>query len=184
MIDKRKFWSVNRITLLLLFLFFLLFFVSFTFSRYESNVEGKVVSNIAFYLLEAGTYTEDLEMFEIVPDGNNYIFEVEVSNYKDDVRSDVDLSYQLSLVTTTNLPINYEIYLNDGAQNTITSKEVFQDEDMMYFFRFLTSERNFSKDSDLTDHYQIVINFPKEYNEEAYQDLIDSVQIVIDSKQV
>ena len=87
-------------------------------------------------------------------------------------------------MTTTNLPIDYQIYLGDDTTNIISKKEVFQDEDMMYFNRYMTSTRSFSKDKDMVDKYKIVINFPKEYNDSKYQDLLDSVEVVIESKQV
>ena len=48
----------------------------------------------------------------------------------------------------------------------------------------MTSTRSFSKDKDMVDKYKIVINFPKEYNDSKYQDLLDSVEVVIESKQV
>lgn len=184
MINKKRFFLVNKITLIVFFILIIILSIRFTFSSYEGNVDGKVVSDIAFYLLEAGSYSESLKMFEVEPDGNNYIFNVDVSNYKDNTRSDVDLEYELSLVTTTNLPIDYQIYLGDDTTNIISKKEVFQDEDMMYFNRYMTSTRTFSKDRDMVDKYKIVINFPKEYNDSKYQDLLDSVEVVIESRQV
>ena len=184
MINKKRFFLINKITLVVFFILIILLSIKFTFSSYEGKVDGKVVSDIAFYLLEAGNYSESLKMFEVVPDGNNYIFNVDVYNYKDNTRSDVNLEYELSLVTTTNLPIEYQIYLGDDATNIISSKEVFQDEDMMYFNRFMTGTRTFSKDKDMIDKYKIIVNFPKEYNDSKYQDLIDSVEVVIESRQV
>lgn len=184
MINKKKFFLINKITLLIFLILIILLSIRFTFSSYEGNVDGKVVSDIAFYLLEAGSYSEELKMFEIEPNGNNYIFNIDVSNYKDSIRSDVNLEYELSLVTTTNLPIDYQIYLGDDSTDIISKREVFQDDDMMYFNRYITSSRSFSKDRDMIDKYKIIVNFPKEYNDFKYQDILDSVEVVIESKQV
>ena len=76
MINKKRFFLINKITLIVLFILIILLSIRFTFSSYEGNVDGKVVSDIAFYLLEAGSYSESLKMFEVEPDGNNYIFNV------------------------------------------------------------------------------------------------------------
>ena len=184
MINKKKFFLINKITLLIFLILIILLSIRFTFSSYEGNVDGKVVSDIAFYLLEAGSYSEELKMFEIEPNGNNYIFNIDVSNYKDNIRSDVNLEYELSLVTTTNLPIDYQIYLGDDSTDIISKREVFQDDDMMYFNRYITSSRSFSKDRDMIDKYKIIVNFPKEYNDFKYQNILDSVEVVIESKQV
>ena len=53
----------------------------------------------------------------------------------------------------------------------------------MYFFRFQTPAQNFQQTVEKTDHYQLVVTFPSSYNEEAYQDLIDSVEVVINAQQ-
>ena len=184
MIDKRKFNLSIKITLIIVFNIILLFLVQKVFSSFQIDSEGKIISDIAFYTLEADKQSENLKMFEIVPDGKDYIYNIDVYNYKDDLVSEVDLEYDFTLVTTTNLPIDYEIYYGDGLDNIITSKEIFQDEDGMYFFKFKTSKKNFTHGVSRKDSYKLVLNFPLEYKNYKYQGLMEGMTIYINSRQV
>ncbi len=184
MIDKRKFNLSIKITLIIVFILILLFLVQKVFSSFQIDSEGKIISDIAFYTLEADKQSENLKMFEIVPDGKDYIYNIDVYNYKDDLVSEVDLEYDFTLVTTTNLPIDYEIYYGDSLDNIITSKEIFQDEDGMYFFKFKTSKKNFTHGVSRKDSYKLVLNFPLEYKNYKYQGLMEGMTIYINSRQV
>ncbi len=184
MIDKKKFISFNRITIAVIAIFILLSITRVAMARFESNGDGVAVGEIAFYIINPMTETQSLKMFDVKPDGNDYIFNIDVSNFSEDgTVSEVDLEYQLELITTTNIPVEYKIYLNNSETNDFNNKEIFQDEDGMYFFRFQTPAQNFQRNIEKTDHYQLVVTFPSSYNEETYQDLIDSVEVVINAQQ-
>lgn len=183
MIDKKKFIKFNRITIVLILIFILLI-LGKTFSSLQTDGSGKAVADIAFYVLDAKTQSEDIKMFEISPDGQDYTYNINVSNFKDDKVNEVDLEYNFTLVTTTNLPVEYAIYLSDSTDNIITSKEIYQDEDGMYFYKFHTSTKNFTHGVKRTDNYKLVINFPEQYQSSEYQDLLESATIYIESKQL
>lgn len=184
MIDKKKFNLSIRITLIIVFILVLLFLVQKVFSSFQTDSEGRVISDIAFYTLETDVQSKNLKMFEIVPDGNDYVYNIDVYNYKDDLVSETDLEYDFTLVTTTNLPIDYKIYYGDSLDNIITSKEIFQDEDGMYFYKFKTSKKNFVHDVSRKDSYKLVLNFPSKYKNYKYQGLIEGMTIYLDSRQV
>lgn len=184
MIDKKKFLYFNRITVAVIGIFILLSCTRFAFSKFYTNGKGEAISEIAFYTINPGTQTQTLKMFDIKPDGKDYVYDINVSNFQDNNVSEVDMEYHLSLRTTTNIPIEYKIYLNGSTMNEFNQKEVIQDEDGMYFFRFQAPVGNFQKNVEKTDHYQLVVNFPSIYNEETYQDLIESVEVTIDAKQL
>ena len=183
MIDKKKFIKFNRITIVLVLIFILLI-LGRTFSSFQTDGKGKANLDIAFYVLDTKTQSEDIKMFEIAPDGQDYVYSINVSNFKNNKTSEVDLEYELTLVTTTNLPVKYEIYLSDSTDNIITSKEIYQDEDGMYFYKFHTPKKNFTHDVKQTDNYKLVVNFPEQYKSSEYQDLLESATIYIDSKQM
>lgn len=183
MIDKKKFIKFNRITIVLILIFILLI-LGKTFSAFQTDGSGKAIADIAFYVLDTKTQSEDIKMFEISPDGKDYIYNISVSNFKGNKTSEVDLEYEFTLVTTTNLPVEYAIYLSDGTDNIITSKEIYQDEDGMYFYKFHTPKQNFTHDVKRTDNYKLVVNFPEKYKSSEYQNLLESATIYIDSKQL
>lgn len=184
MIDKRKFNLSIKIVLIVFLILILLLFVQKVFSAFQINSEGKVIGDIAFYILETDLQSENLKMFEIEPDGKDYIYNIDIYNYKDDKVSETDLEYDFTLITTTNLPIDYKIYYGDSLDNIITSKEIFQDEDGMYFYKFKTSVKNFTHDVSRKDSYKLVLNFPSQYKNYKYQGLIEGMTIYINSRQV
>lgn len=184
MIDRKKFWQFQKITIAVVGILLLLLGTRVVFSRFFTDSAGTAVGDIAFYTIEPGTETQTLKMFDVKPDGKDYIFNIDVSNFKDGNVSEVDLEYSLELMTTTNIPVDYKIYLNDQTVNDFQNKEIIQDEDGMYFFKFSTPNQRFEKEKEMTNHYQLVVNFPANYNEEVYQDLMDHIEITITATQV
>ena len=95
----------------------------------------------------------------------------------------------MKIVTTTNLPLSYRLFLNDDytsptATNIITSDVTAADEYGTYFKTMSTDTKYFSYLYNETNLYTLVINFPKTYTDAKYQDVLESIEIVIDSKQI
>ena len=80
--------------------------------------------------------------------------------------------------------IDYKIYYGDSLDNIITSKEIFQDEDGMYFYKFKTNSKNFTHGVARKDSYKLVLNFPLTYKDYKYQGLMEGMTIYINSRQV
>ena len=64
------------------------------------------------------------------------------------------------------------------------TNEIAPDEDGTYF-RTITTDTSYLKYTEpKTNIYQLVIYFPKVYNTENYQDIIESLEIIVKSEQV
>jgi hypothetical protein len=183
MINKEKFAFFNRITLLVIGILLLMLLIKVVYGGFHTDSSGSVVNPVAFYVLSAGSQTGNIKMFELKPDDQDYEYDFTVSNFKDSKVSDVDMEYDLEIITTTNLPVSYKLYL-ESQDNIITSQETFQDNDSMYFTRYKTPKETFSKNVQKTYTYKLIVNFPSTYSSDVYQDLIDSVQVKITSRQV
>lgn len=183
MINKKKFLSINRITITLLIIFILLVILKSTYASFETNSSGNALSKIAFYILNTKTETENLKISNIKPDGkdNNYL--ITVSNFNDTKVSDVDLEYSLEIRTTTNIPVTYKLYLNDSSDNIMSTKELVKDTDNTYFYKYKSILQSFTHQVKRTDTYKLVINFPSNYNDEVYQSMIDDVEISVNARQ-
>lgn len=183
MINKKKFLSINRITITLLIIFILLVLLKSTYASFETNSSGNALSKIAFYILNTKTETENLKISNIKPDGkdNNYL--ITVSNFNDTKVSDVDLEYSLEIRTTTNIPVTYKLYLNDSSDNIMSTKELVKDTDNTYFYKYKSILQSFTHQVKRTDTYKLVINFPSNYNDEVYQSMIDDVEISVNARQ-
>lgn len=185
MIDKKKFKEFNKITVAIILLFLIFSTFKLSLAKFETESSGKIVGNIAFYVLEAGSDDGSLKMFELDPDDKKYSYNISVQNYKGNKISEVDLEYTMSIKTTTNIPVEYELYnVKDMNTNILGQKEIIKDKDGMYFFKFNSSSGNFTHGVKESENYTLIITYPSSSKNEAYQGNIDSIEVSINSNQV
>ena len=169
---KKKNEVRKRIIKLLILVFVLILLIkmiSFTYSKYESRANTKPNIIVAFYVLNKDYQSMNLNLDELFPREEPYIYTFSISNTKGQKRCQTDLEYELSIKTTTNLPITYELYKNqnyndDNATSIKKTDEIIQDEDGTYFRIITTETESFSFREDETNIYQLVVHFPQEYN--------------------
>lgn len=158
-------------------------------SKYESISNSYANVDIAFYLLKEDFQTMTLNLASILPQNNAYTFEFSIGNQAGEDIAEVDIEYELTLRTTTNLPLTYELYMNQlytnqGATNIIKENTVNLDEDGTYF-RTMTTDKIILKYTEgKTNLYQLVVYFPENYNQENYQDIIELIEINVNGQQV
>lgn len=191
MFNKRKFLLSMKISALIILLLLLLKIVPVTLSRYQSTGVGNVNSNIAFYLFKVDYLTSSIKLNELLPSDVPYVYNFSVGNQNGDKVSDVDIEYLLSIVTTTNLPLRFEIYencnyLDSTCVNLLNddNKVIEKDDDGTYFQTFSLEMRELYYASPETNSYTLLIYFDKNNNDFKYQGVIESVKIVVDSKQM
>ena len=189
---KKKNEVRKRIIKLLILVFVLILLIkmiTFTYSKYESRANTKPNIIVAFYVLNKDYQSMNLNLDELFPREEPYIYTFSISNTKGQKRCQTDLEYELSIKTTTNLPITYELYKNqnyndDNATSIKKTDEIIQDEDGTYFRIITTETESFSFREDETNIYQLVVHFPQEYNTINYQDIIEGIEITVNSKQI
>ncbi len=183
-INKTKFLFFFKYIAIFLLVVFIINIMEITYSKYSSSANGDAAANIAFFIVDVGTYENTISLNNLEPSNNDYIYKFTVNNFKNNKRTNVKLDYNLEFVTTTNLPLTYKIY-KEGTNNIITSNEIIQDGDM-YFNKLNTNEAgSFSYEENQTEEYTLVVNFPITYNDkpDEYQGLIDSFMIKINATQ-
>lgn len=188
--DKTKFSIVFPFTMLFLFFVIILNIIDITYSRYQSNANMNVQANIAFFLLKQGTYNNSIALTGLEPSNDAYVYVIDVKNYDGNERCDVDLSYNLSIETTTNLPLEFSVYRNEDyssdATNIIDSFNYIQDEDVYYKVHSISDTYSFSYDRNEHDYYTIVVKYPLIYKNypDLYQGKIDLITVTINAFQV
>lgn len=188
MTKKLKRLYVKLIILILSLLIIARIFV-LVLSKYETISNSYANVEIAFYLLKEDYKTMTLNLAELLPQDNVYVFDFSIGNEDGIEIADVDLEYELTLKTTTNLPLTYELYMNEkygdnGAKNVIKENNIELDEYGTYF-RTMTTEKNYlSYKEGVTNVYQLVVYFPANYNQEIYQDIIELLEINVNAQQV
>ena len=191
MINKQKMLLMSKVGLFVLILFIVIAIVPFTISKYETVSNGNINSNIAFYLFHDDYVVKNVSLANVDFSKGFYVLDFTISNQKDTKVSDVDINYILKIITTTNLPFEYELYENenytsDEATNLISSSNtvVEKDEDGTYFQTFTMNEEQLLYNSPKVNRYTFVVRFLDYYRNYKYQDMVESVRIVIDSEQV
>ena len=189
MIDKKKKILYTKLVILILcFLISLRIFV-LVLSKYESIANSNADVDIAFYLLKEDYQTMTTNLASVAPRDNAYVFTFSIGNKDGVKKAEVDLTYNLTIRTTTNLPLTYDLYMNQQYDDTdavsvVKENVISQDDDMTYFRTITTEPVTLEYTTGTTNVYQLVIYFPKSYNQENYQDIIEAIEITIDAKQV
>lgn len=158
-------------------------------SKYESISDSYANVDIAFYLLKEDYKTMTLNLESILPQDNAYVYEFSIGNEEGEEVADVDIEYELTIRTTTNLPLTYELYMNEqytkeNATNIIKENNVNLDEHGTYFRTITTEKIYLSYKQGTTNLYQLVIKFPANYNQDNYQDIIELLEIRVNAEQV
>ena len=94
--------------------------------------------------------------------------------------------YDLTIRTTTNLPLTFELYkiVDTGNINAVKTNDIETDEDGTYFRKITTEEENLYYKEPKTNLYQIVFYFPENYNTTNYQNIMELLEINVNSHQV
>lgn len=188
MINRRRIIIIVKllITLLILILIGILA-KRITVSRYETEATATADIQAAFYLLKDDYQNMTIKLPTLEPreEAYKYAFSISNNDTKKGIRTETALEYDLQIVTTTNLPLIYELYLNgDYSKNIILTDEIKPDEYGTFFKTITTEKRTFGYKANETDTYQLVIYFPETYISTKYQDMIEAISIKINSRQL
>lgn len=188
MIDKSKLLLLSKIVGIIVILIIGIAIIPVTISKYQAYGIGNIDSNIAFYLLKEGYHVENVKLSDVDLENSPYVLNFSVSNIKDNKTSDVDIEYIVKVITTTNLPVTYELYENEDYKegtNLINSNntKIEKDSDGTYFQTFSLNSENLFYKRPKTNYYTLLVYFGDLTNAK-YQDVVESIRIVVDSKQI
>ena len=183
MFDIKKFIKLNRITLLIGILFLLLLLVPITYSRFESKKNTKTGIDTAFYVVDTAIEEKSLQLGSIVPSDEEYIYNFTIANYKGTKRAEVNIEYDLIIKTTTNLPLTYNLYKEGSDESIIKEQKIEQDEYGTYYNIISTNKEELPFNEDKINKYKLVVKFPKIYDSFEYQNIVEGVIIIVDSRQ-
>ena len=190
--DIKRFKIVTQIIFILACLFLIVNLTGKAFSRYESRVDVSAEANVAFFVIDQGTYENTISLSGLTPSLDPFYYTFYVANHNTDgKRSNVDMKYKIKFETTTNLPLTYQIIRNESFEGDYTSiisnRTVRQDEyDVFYRVFEDDQEYTFSHNRDEVDTYTLKVIFPESYKNspDLYQGVIELFSISIDATQV
>lgn len=181
-----------------------------SYSLYESEASSDAEIDVAFYLVNDEYETKTITLNDMLPGDTQYC-KFQISNfYIDDtgtqILSETDMKCDLKIRTTTNLPLKYELYVdqditNNNLVNKLDTEELKKGHWDEYdtIFKYLvdkneTPERkeqgitdsiDFSYTQALSRTYIIKVTFPEaECKSYEYQNIMECIEISIDSHQI
>lgn len=190
MFDKVKLLKINKLTIVIIILAIVLALLPVAYSRLFSKTDSDSRVETALYILNTDYYEKEIKLDELVPSDTSYVYDFKVANNDGKDRLETNLEYNLKIVTTTNLPLSYKLYMNEKYSNATSTNIITKDtidknsEDGAYFRTLETDKQTFGFDKDEENIYHLVVTFPKEYDSFEYQDIIEAVTICIESKQI
>ena len=187
-IDKKDFRRYFLFSILFIITMIVLGSVKLTQARYETVTRINVSPTLAFFIVDVQSQTGQIKLEGMVPRVNPYLYTFNVSNYSGSRRANVDLTYSIEIITTTNMPLNFKIY--KGANSTtdeIDSDTFDTDSDGVYYRHLVINDAStFSYSANATDVYTLWVEFPEQYKSSPayYAGIIDLVDIKINAEQV
>jgi len=177
--DKKRFLLVSKLIFVFIAFVGIINIIGKTYSRYESNVDLSAGANIAFFVVDQGTYESSISLTGLTPSAEPKYYTFYVANYNtNNKRADVDLKYTITFETTTNLPLTYEIIRNesfDSAHTDLLGTPVIRQDENDVFYKTYSNpnEYSFSHLSNEVDEYTMKVTFPLNNGAQNPDDLIE-----------
>ena len=189
MLDKKKLKKSIIILFLLAIIIIAIMLIRNTLSRYETMATSNKDVDVSFWMLHDDFQSASLIIEDIYPSNQSFDYSFSVSNFETNEngeinkRAETDLEYNLTITTTTNLPLTYVIEKNGEILST--EQNIITDEDGTYYREIIIEPAQMVQGEDLTDNYVIKVTFPKENNTNAeYSDLIEYIKLDIQAEQI
>ncbi|MBO7078432.1 MAG: hypothetical protein J6W64_01320 [Bacilli bacterium] len=211
---KRRFLSDKNINFLIVFLVLDLFLIfgllRSSNAVYVSTAVADSSMDVALYAFRYDGLKEvngtganptiieqslDVNVGELQPGDTKY-YNFRVYNTDEDgTISDTNISYKLKIIVTTNIGLEYALYYNQNSTSPHASSlisgtniedTIITDGWGTYFRVFAIDEKCFKFNAAKYDEYTLKVTLPntQEFMKSEYQDLIESIKIQLESKQV
>lgn len=171
------------------FLVLLVLGAGVTYSAFNSSASMKTNQNIAKFVFEANqTDHIELPLYDLKPgDTKDYKFSVSNGKSLDDIisLSDVTINYEIIVSTYHFIPLNIELYsvVDDKEEVIMTCDENNYSRDENNILKCTSDTLGMNYNSTKLDNYLIRITFDEKYNTYEYSDLVDFIDVEINSWQ-
>lgn len=174
----------RKIVLSLLMLTLIAFTTGITYSVFTSNSNVNMNQKIAKFIFDAKPVDElELSLNDMYP-GVTKEYQFSVSNNSSGKRSNVTLNYNMVIKTYHFMPTTIKLYRIESEKETliITCDETYtRNDNNELVCNTETTEMSYSS-SEVHD-YKLEVAFPSDYSDESYADLVDYINIEINSWQ-
>lgn len=160
----------KRITIIIVAIFLLVAGLSYTYSRFTSSIEDESVIATALFLNTSNlSETLSVSLDDMTP-GMTKSYTFAVKNFDETRRNEVALTYDIKVIKSDNIPVSVTLYKNGVEENILNSE-----------LTSLNNEMGFIVNQ--TDTYVLNIVWDITDNGYEYSDLVDYLDVDINSKQ-
>lgn len=155
-----------------------------TYSFYNSDADLSGEKDIAKFIFNAENSDQiQLSLIDLKP-GTEEEYLFSVSNYGSDKTSNVSLHYQMTIKTYHFIPLIIELYkIEEETESLLLTCDETYERNLNNEIECTTSIQEMEHSLEKKDDYKLKINFPPEYNDEIYADLVDYIDMEIISWQ-
>lgn len=178
---KKKYKMLIILSILIL----VVFGSGMTYSIFHSGADlNSTDQDIAKFIFNTESLDQlQLSLINLNPgDTNEYPFSI--SNSKAGVLSNVSVEYQMTIKTYHLVPLIIELYkLNGETEELILTCDETYTRSSQNELICNTPNQEMLHASEQLDNYKLKVQFPSEYNDETYANLVDYINIEIKSWQ-
>lgn len=170
-----------KILISLFIVMFFIFGIGITYSYFSSDTQlNSVDQRIAKFVFDTETLDRlELPLIDLTP-GQSEEYSFSISNGSDDSYSDVNIEYQLTLLTPHFTPLIIQLYKGDDLLMTCDESYSRNENNELVCN---SPVQELSYDGESMDDYKLKITFDGLYNDEVFSNLIDYINIEIKSYQ-
>lgn len=173
----------KRIILIVLLGFLVVLQIGVTYSFFLSKSNLVANQEIAKFVFDAeDTSTISLPITNLNP-GDDVSYSFEVSNNVNDVVSQVNIKYQMTIKTHHLMPLEIKLFkLGESEELVLNCDEKFsRNENNQLICN--SDVQSMPYNNEVLESYRLDVEFPNEYNDENYSELVDYIDIDINSWQ-
>ena len=179
---KKSTILLKKVIVLIICILIVIRIITLVMASYETTANSEANVDTAFYVLNEDYQDMTLNLDSLLPSSNPYTYTFSISNEKDGNIAETDIEYDLKIRTTTNLPLAISLIENENNIADITTN-VEKDTDGTYFRTIAMGPRYFKHSEQGINLYTLVVDFSENYSSIDYQDIIELVEISVDSTQ-
>lgn len=152
-----------------------------TYSLYTSSKDINIESSLASFIVDVKkTDNIDIPLSDIKP-GTELVYDFSVSNNSKDKTSDVFIIYNITLNTMHLMPLDINLY--DESGNLVLTCNEENTRNIRNELECKSNDIEMAYDKDIKDNYTLKVKFDSLYNESSYADLVDYINLKVDSYQ-
>ena len=174
----------KKLMIIVICSFILICGTGITYSLFTSNSNLIANQKIAQFIFEATT-TDSIELpiTNLNPGDEPVKYNFQVANNLEQKKSDVTINYQVIVKTYLFMPLDIKLYKEGIEEPILICDDAFSRNEETNQLVCNSDIQKMAHNDKVTDKYTLELTFPEKYKSEVYSNLVDYIDIDINSWQ-